>query len=136
MIKADEVIGGLFGLLLFYCWLFFLDNLAYAFFSETNTIQGAEIVKMNISVQIFEWFAVGLLMLFLVFGHYIIRSLRMNVNEKRDDDKIIKANLIGFVIWLMFIIVAFIFHVSISHSVNIGGGYITILIIYVLLLKF
>jgi hypothetical protein len=128
--KALDVIGVLFGLILFYSWIIFINSVKMSFFSERTAVNGNEITIAQDWGQIDQWLEVGLILFFLVFGHYLLCSKNMNRIGKNSDIIGIKSSLIGFILWLFITIITFLFNITTPYSLNIGGGYIMLIFIY------
>jgi hypothetical protein len=133
--KALDVIGVLFGLILFYSWIIFIYSVKMSFFSERTVVNGNEITMAPNWGQIDQWLGAGLILFFLVFGHYLLCSKNMNRIEKNSDIIGIKSSLIGFILWLFITIITFLFNITIPYSLNIAGGYIVLIFIYLLMRK-
>lgn len=133
--KAQEIFGILFGIIFFIVWVFILNSLSFTFFSEKYVISGNEITKIKDIGQIFNWLIAGILPLFIILGHYLIYANPIGGIEKTYDIKMMKIALLGFSIWLLITIITFLFKINIPHSINIGGGYLTMLIVYFLMNK-
>lgn len=139
MIKAEKILGLLFGIILFFVWLYILNSLQYFFFSEKEIIQGNEVVGVRISqqyLQVIAWLAIGLLPFFLIAGHYLLYSNTIGGIEKTRDVIEIKSILIGFLVWLVVIAVASLFEINIHFWINVGGGYLSMLIVYLLMNRY
>ncbi len=128
--KTQEIAGVLFGIVLFYSWLIFIYNIKMLFFSERTIVSGSEIITAQYWGQIDQWLGTGLILFFLLFGHYLFYSKNMNRIEKNRDIIGIKSALIGFILWLSITIITFLFRIIIPYSLNIAGGYIIIISIY------
>lgn len=133
--KVLDVIGVLFGLILFYSWIIFIYSVKMSFFSETTFVNGNEITMAPNWGQIDQWLGAGLILFFLMFGHYLLCSKNMSRIEKNSDIIGIKSSLIGFILWLFITIITFLFNITIPYSLNIGGGYIILIFIYLLMRK-
>ncbi|HII93740.1 MAG TPA: hypothetical protein HA262_16740 [Methanosarcina sp.] len=133
--KALDVIGILFGLILFYSWIIFIYSVKMSFFSERTVVNGNEITMAPNWGQIDQWLGAGLILFFVVFGHYLLCSKNMNRIEKNSDIIGIKSSLIGFILWLFITIITFLFNITIPYSLNIAGGYIMLIFIYLLMRK-
>jgi hypothetical protein len=131
--KTQEVAGILFGIVLFYSWLIFIDNIKMLFFSERTVVSGNEIITAQYWGQIDQWLGTGLILFFLIFGRYLFYSKNMNRIEKNRDIIGMKSALIGFILWLLITIITFLFRITIPYSLNIAGGYIIIISIYFLM---
>ncbi len=131
--KTQEVVGVLFGILLFYFWLIFIDKIKMLLFSETIIVNGNKIIKAQYWGQIDQWLVAGLILFFLVFGHYLIYSKNINGIEKNRDIIGMKSALIGFVLWLFITIITFLFKIVLPYSLNVAGGYLTMISIYFLM---
>jgi hypothetical protein len=129
--KTQEVAGILFGIVLFYSWLMFINDIKMLFFSERTIISGNEIITAQYWGQIDQWLGTGLILFFLIFGHYLFYSKNMNRIEKSRDIIGMKSALIGFILWLLITIITFLFRITVPYSLNITGGYITIIFIYI-----
>lgn len=133
--KALDVIGILFGLILFYSWIIFIYSVKMSFFSERTVVNGNEITMAPNWGQIDQWLGAGLILFFVVFGHYLLCSKNMNRIGKNSDIIGIKSSLIGFILWLFITIITFLFNITIPYSLNIAGGYIMLIFIYLLMRK-
>ena len=102
-------------------------------FSETIIVNGNKIIKAQYWGQIDQWLVAGLILFFLVFGHYLIYSKNINGIEKNRDIIGMKSALIGFLLWLFITIITFLLNITIPYSFNIAGGYIIIISIYFLM---
>ncbi|NJD76964.1 MAG: hypothetical protein FIB08_07705 [Candidatus Methanoperedens sp.] len=88
------IIGTIFGLILYYLWVFLLIRLQFVFFSEKTIILGDEIIKANIPeqyLQIIQWLSIGLLPFFLMAGRYLLYSKAAGGIEKTRDVVAIKS---------------------------------------------
>ncbi|MDD4524133.1 MAG: hypothetical protein PHW84_15110 [Methanosarcina sp.] len=131
--KTREVVGVLFGIVLFYFWLIFIDKIKILLFSEAIVVNGSKIIKAQYWGQIDQWLVAGLILFFLVFGHYLIYSKNISGIEKNRDIIGMKSALIGFVLWLFITIITFLFNIVLPYSLNIAGGYLTMISIYILM---
>ncbi|MDI9395350.1 MAG: hypothetical protein QM426_08025 [Euryarchaeota archaeon] len=131
--KIQEVIGVFFGLILFYFWFIFIHNIKMLFFSEVSVVDGNEITKAQYWGQIDQWLVAGLLLFFLIFGHYLLCSKNMSTIKKNRDIIGMKSTLIGFILWLFVTMITFLFKITFPYSFNIAGGYLTIISTYFLL---
>ena len=132
MKAIKEILGVVFGILLFCVSLIVLRIITFIFFSEKYTINGTVVTKVKVPDIIYEWIVLALLIFLIIFGHYLIYSRTESDIEKTRDIKIMKATLMGFSIWLIIIIVTYFLKINISHSINIGRGLITIFFVYLL----
>ncbi len=105
------------------------------FFSERTVVSGSEIITAQYWGQIDQWLGTGLILFFVIFGHYLLHSKNMSRIEKNSDIVGMKSALIGFILWLLITIITFLFRITIPYSLNIAGGYITIISIYFLMRK-
>ena len=103
------------------------------FFSEVSVVDGNEITKAQYWGQIDQWLVAGLLLFFLIFGHYLLCSKNMSTIKKNRDIIGMKSTLIGFILWLFVTIITFLFKITFPYSFNIAGGYLTIISTYFLL---
>lgn len=131
--KVQELFGILFGVILFFIWLFILTVIEYMLFSEKTIIQGTEITKITISGQVIEWLHVGVILFFIIVGHYLLYSKNVGGIEKNQDIIAMKSNLLGFLIWLFVSVITYILQIRIPYLINIGGGYFTIIFLYLLM---
>ena len=104
-------------------------------FSEMIVVNSNEMIKVQYWGQIDQWLVAGLLLFFLIFGNNLLYSKNMSRIEKNRDIIGMKSALIGFVLWLFITIITFLFKIAIPYSLNIAGGYITIVSIYFLMRK-
>lgn len=133
--KVQKIFGVLFGIILFIVWVLILNSIVFTFFSEKYFISGNEITKIKDSGQIFNWLIAGILPLFIILGHYLIYTNPIGGIEKTYDIKMMKIALLGFSIWLLITIIIFFFKINMSYSINMGGGYLTIFVVYFLMKK-
>lgn len=133
--KAVEVVGVLFGLVLFYFWVIFIDKIKMLLFSQVIVVNNNEIVKAQYWGQIDQWLVAGLILFFLIFGHYSLCNKNMSRIEKNRDILCMKSALIGFLLWFFITIISFLFNITVTYSFNIAGGYITIIFVYFLMRK-
>lgn len=131
--KTEEILGCLSGIILFFIWLITLRGITFILFSQKYFVSGTEVIKVEILNQVFVWLIAGVLVFFVIFGHYFIYSSGVGGTEKTHDIKMMKSNLIGFFIWLLIVVIISLFQINISNLANITGGYLTILIIYILI---
>jgi hypothetical protein len=131
--KTQELVGVLFGIVLFYFWLVLIDKIKMLLFSEVIVINSSKIIKAQYWGQIDQWLAAGLILFFLIFGHYLLCSKNMSRIEKNRDIIGMKSALIGFILWLFITIVTFLFKITFPYFFNIAGGYLIIIFIYFLL---
>ncbi|MFZ3384809.1 MAG: hypothetical protein WA144_12875 [Candidatus Methanoperedens sp.] len=131
--KNKEILGVLFGVILFTAWMVILNSIAFILLSEKNTINGTEITKIRDFGQIFNWLTVGMLPFFLVVGHYLLYSSTASGMEKISDIIAMKSTLLGFFIWLLIVVLTFLLKINIYFWISIAGGYITIFIMYIII---
>ncbi len=131
--KITEVVGVLFGIILFYSWLIFVNNIKMSFFSEMKIVNGTEVITAQYWGQIDQWLETGLILFFVIFGHYLLYSKNMSRIEKNSDIVGMKSSLIGYILWLFIAIITFLSKITIPYSLNIAGGYIMIISIYFLM---
>ena len=92
--KNKEILGVLFGVILFTAWMVILNSIAFILLSEKNTINGTEITKIRDFGQIFNWLTAGMLPFFLVVGHYLLYSSTASCMEKISDIIAMKSTLL------------------------------------------
>ncbi|KKG79028.1 hypothetical protein DU55_18150 [Methanosarcina mazei] len=118
-LKPEEILGLLSGIVLSYI-MFILSMLM----SDV----------LHFSNQIVVWVNIGLVVFFLILGHYIV-SRKVIDEKKRTEDIIgLKSNLLGFFLWLIVIIIATLLNIEINPTAIRTGGYLTILLITLILL--
>jgi hypothetical protein len=84
---------------------------------------------LHFSNQIVIWANTGLIIFFIILGHYIV-SRKVIDEKKRTEDIIgLKSNLLGFFLWLIVITIATLLNIEINPTAIMAGGYITILLI-------
>ncbi len=127
--KNKEILG----VLLFIVWIVILNGIAFIFLSEKNTINGTEITKIKDLGQIFSWLTAGMLLFFLVIGHYLLYSSTVGGMEKTSDIIAMKSTLLGFFIWLLIVVLIYLLKINIPFWISVAGGYFTILIIFFLI---
>ena len=133
--KTQEVVGVLFGIVLFYFWFIFIYKLKMLLFTEAIVVNSNKMVKAQYWGQIDQWLVAGLILFFLIFGHYLLYSKNMSRVEKNRDIIGMKSVLIGFVLWLFITVITFVFKISFSYFFNMAGGYLVIISIYILMKK-
>lgn len=133
--KIREVTGVLFGLLFFYFLLLFIYKIKMLLFSETVVVNGSKITTVQYWGQIDQWLGAGLLVFFLIFGHYLFCSENMNRIERNRDILGMKSALIGFFLWLFITIITFLFNITVPYTLNIAAGYILIILTYFLAIR-
>ncbi|OFV67607.1 MAG: membrane protein [Candidatus Syntrophoarchaeum caldarius] len=112
-LNAGYVIGGLFGLFVYYLWALFLILFLRSSTSWFNS---------------FQWLTGGSIILFVVGGIYLFTSCgRQKVKERIRSDVIIF--LITFFVWLGFVGILDIAKMPLPVQVNIGIGYLLALMI-------
>ncbi len=90
---------------------------------------------LHFSNQIVIWVNIGLIVFFVVLGHYIV-SRKVIDEKKRTEDIIgLKSNLLGFFLWLIVITIATLLNIEINPTAIMAGGYITILLIFLYMNK-
>ncbi|KKG13534.1 hypothetical protein EO98_05335 [Methanosarcina sp. 2.H.T.1A.6] len=113
-LKPEEIFGLMLGIVL----SFIMFRLSF----KTSDV-------LHFSNQIVVWVNTGLIVFFIIVGHYIV-SRKVIDEKKRTDDIIgLKSNLLGFFIWLIVIIIATLLNIEINQTTIITGGYLTILLI-------
>jgi uncharacterized membrane-anchored protein len=90
---------------------------------------------LHFSNQIIIWVNTGLIIFFIILGHYIV--LRKVIDEKKRTEDIIglKSNLLGFFLWLIVIIITTFLNIEINRTAITLGGYLTILFIFLYMNK-
>ncbi len=77
------------------------------------------------------WLIVGPYLVYFFASQYILCNNSTEHKEKINYLRDMKITLMGFSLWLVVIMGFFLlFQTNIDYYVNIGGGYLTILIIY------
>jgi len=128
--KFHEICGVLFGLTLFYFWIFLISFTKFILFSETTVVSGNEITSIPPENQVDQWLTSGLLLFFLFFGHYLVYSRSFGGNVKRCDIFFMKSALTGFLLWLLVTVITSSLDIFLPYHVNVAGGYLIILIVY------
>lgn len=119
-LKPEETLGLLLGIVL-----------SYIMFSLS--IRTGDV--LHFSNQIVIWVNTGLIVFFIVLGHYIV-SRKVIDEKKRTEDIIgLKSNLLGFFLWLIVIIIATLLNIKINPTAIMAGGYLTILLIILYMKK-
>ncbi len=92
--KLPDVLGVIFGLILWYIWFFSVLIFQGIFFAEKRTVHGTlmYVIPPN---EIVSWISAGPLILYLVLGHYIF--------TKRESTETLKNMFFGFAIWLIIL---------------------------------
>jgi len=84
---------------------------------------------LHFSNQIVVWVNTGLIVFFIILGHYIVSRKVIDEKKRTEDIRGLKSNLLGFFLWLIFIIIATLLDIEINRTAITVGGYITILLI-------
>jgi hypothetical protein len=86
---------------------------------------------LHFSNQIVFWVKIGLIIFFVILGHYIVS--RDVIDEKKRTEDIIglKSNLLGFFLWLIVIIIATLLNIEINLTAIMVGGYLIIFLIFI-----
>ena len=125
------ILGGIISLISYFGWIFILTAVSFIFFSGKEVIFGSEVVKSTITINpIFNWLMAGLFPVFFFASQYILCNNFAEYEEKINFLRDIKITLMGFSLWLVVIMGIFLFQMNIDYYMNLGGGYLTILIIY------
>ena len=125
------IFGGIISMILYFGWILFLTAVSFTFFSEKAVIFGSEVVKSTITLNpIFDWLMAGLFLVFFFASQYILCNNLAEHDEKINYLRDAKITLMGFSLWLVVIMGIFLFQMNIDYYINIGGGYLTILIMY------
>jgi len=87
-------------------------------------------IDYKIPNQIIIWVDMGLLILFMSAGHYLVSRGVIDEKSRIEDLASIKSNLVGYFLWLVFVIFAYLLNIEISSNASIIGGYIIIFLIF------
>lgn len=90
---------------------------------------------LHFSNQIVVWANIGLIVFFIILGHYIVSRKVIDEKKKTEDIIGLKSNLLGFFLWLIVIIIATLLNIEINKTTITTGGYVTILLIYLYMEK-
>jgi len=101
-----DAAGVLFGLLLYYIWIFMILLIQSFFFAKKYAIHGTSVLKIPPN-DVFVWLSDGLLVFYLVLGHYIFTN-------KASDVKVLRSLLLGFGVWLSVLVILSLFGFSMS----------------------
>ncbi|MDW5549488.1 hypothetical protein [Methanosarcina sp.] len=101
-----------------------------AFWYVLTIVLMVTIPYFKIPSQVIIWVDMGLLILFMSAGHYLVSKGVINEKSKIEDLASIKSNLIGYFLWLIFLIFAYLLNIEISSNASIIGGYIIIFLIF------
>jgi len=127
------ILGGIISLILTYSWIVII-LIAVSFFyftEEVVVIGGNEVVLGTVTINpIFDWAMMGPFLVFFFASQYILCNNSIEHKEKINYLRDMKITLMGFSLWLVIIMGLFLFQMNINYYVNIGGGYLAILIIY------
>ena len=125
------ILGGIVSLILSYSWIIILTAVSFIYFTEEVVINGSEIVRSTISISpIYKWLFAGPFPVFFFASQYIFCNNSTELEEKINYLRDIKITLMGFSLWLVVIMGISLFQMNIDYYVNLGGGYLTMLIIY------
>ncbi len=111
------ILGSIISLILSFSWIFILTALGFTFFYG----------KID---SIIMWLIIGPYLVYFFASQYILCNNSTEHKEKINYLRDMKITLMGFSLWLVVIMGFFLFQMNIDYYVNIGGGYLTILIIY------
>lgn len=84
---------------------------------------------LHFSNQIVVWVNTGLIVFFIILGHYIVSRKVIDEKKRTEDIRGLKSNLLGFFLWLIVIIIATLLNIEINRTAITVGGYTTILLI-------
>ncbi len=87
-----DAIGVLFGLLLYYIWFFVIFLFQNIFLARKEVIHGTAVYHIS-NNDLVTWLSDGLLLFYILFGHYII-------TKKGSEARILKSMILGFTAWL------------------------------------
>jgi succinate dehydrogenase/fumarate reductase cytochrome b subunit len=125
------VTGGLLGLLFYYLYVIFLMNIKEHFFSKADATISNLVVVQNWG-PVDYWLDTGLLVFFVIAGIYILNSDKLTVPEKNRAIALIKSAVIGFLLYIPITAMFYIYNLDISYRITVAGGYICILVIYLI----
>ncbi|WP_462273268.1 hypothetical protein [Methanohalophilus sp.] len=125
------VTGGLLGLLFYYLYVIFLMNIKEHFFSKADATISNLVVVQNWG-PVDYWLDTGLLVFFVIAGIYILNSDKLTVPEKNRAIALIKSAIIGFLLYIPITAMFYIYNLDISYRITVAGGYICILVIYLI----
>jgi len=131
VIKA--IIGTSFGIVLFFVWLYLLNDIQFYLFSVKELVNGTEVIGVKYPKQylpIITWFTHGVFLFFLFLGNYLLFSRTEGGLEKRNDIMAMKSILIGYFIWLCVTLIISLLAINISYRINIVAGILTMIIVY------
>jgi hypothetical protein len=86
-------------------------------------------------LSIHSWIFTGPTIFFLSLCQYLISHSVIDEKKKTEDIISIKSGLIGFFLWLMLLILAYLLSIQINPYVSQIGGFFTILLIYLYMEK-
>lgn len=89
---------------------------------------------LNISNQIVIWVTIGLAALIITIGHYIVSRKAIDEKKRNEDIIAIKGNLIGYLLWLIVIMIANLL-IEINPVIITSRGYATILLVLIYMKK-
>jgi len=112
-LDSKELLGYIVGFIVYLIWSFSV------FMSVEKT------------TPISDWIMYGPIVFFLASCHYLFSKNVIDFNKKTDDKISIMSNVIGLILWYAVIVIISPRYILIS-DVNLAGGYVLILLIYLL----
>jgi hypothetical protein len=131
-IAFEEAVGIIIGLVLWYLWAFV--NMAMS----TKNIATITIIDRTTSLHflpIHSWIFAGPAIFFISLCQYLVSHSVIDEKKKTEDIISIKSNLIGFFLWLILLIFAYLLNIQINSYISQIGGFLTILLIYLYMEK-
>lgn len=131
-IAFEETIGIIIGLMLWYLWAFVnmvmsMKNIATITITDRTT--SLHFLSIN------SWIFAGPTIFFISLCQYLISYSVIDEKKKTEDIISIKSSLIGFFLWLILLIFAYLLNIQINSYISQIGGFFTILLIYLYMEK-
>jgi hypothetical protein len=104
--KRFDAMGILFGLLLYYLWFLVIFLFQNIFLAKKEVIRDTVVYTVSHN-ELISWLSDGLLLFYIVLGHYI-------VTKKEADVKILRNLILGFTAWSIVLAILNLVGFSIS----------------------
>jgi len=78
------------------------------------------------------WLNIGLILFFVYAGNYLLYSRKLGGIETVRSMIFLKSSILGFLIWLSVIGILFFMRCDVPYLINGFGGFLTIIVVYVL----
>jgi len=113
-----NIIGIILGLVIYVLWLININIILYYLYSFKYVVNNIDIIKILPKyLSIIQWLHAGLLIHFILLGHYIM-------TKKKQDICIARILFFCFVFWLAVLFILNLNNIKIDFQINILAGYL------------